>query len=82
MVTSMVCNKRILYLKKYIRNTARKAFKLRRKDHQRKLQNDMRSSKKVLKLYEQYFLYFFKIENKATSYHSSGRPLTFAAHCR
>ena len=36
------------------------------KDHNRpfkKLQNAGRSSKKVLKLYEQYFLYFFKIEN-------------------
>ena len=28
------------------------------------LQNVVRLSKKVLKLYEQYFLYFFKIENK------------------
>ena len=40
------------------------------KEHNRplkKLQNVGRSSKKVSMLYEQYFLYFFKIENKLTS---------------
>ena len=32
-------------------------------------------------LYEQNFLYFFKIENKATSYVLSDRDNTFDAHC-
>ena len=54
------------------------------KEHTRafkKLQNVGRSTKKISILYEQYFLYFFKLENSATSYHSGDRPLTFAAHC-
>ena len=55
------------------------------KEHSRafqKLQNVVRLSKKVLKLYEQYFLYFFKIENQPTTQHSSNRPSTFGADCK
>ena len=33
-------------------------------------------------LYKQYFLYFLRIENKATSYVLSNRALTFDYHCR
>ena len=47
-----------------------------------KLQNVGRSVTKVLKLYEQYFLYFLKVENKATTYVCSGRPVTYDAHCK
>ena len=48
----------------------------------KKLQNVWRSTQKVSMLYEQYFLYFLRIENKATSYVCNGRLLTFEAHCR
>ena len=47
----------------------------------KKLQNVWRSTQKVSMLYEQYFLYFLRIENKATSYVCNGRLLTFEAYC-
>ena len=47
----------------------------------KKLQNVWRLTKKVSMLYEQYFLYFLRIENKATSYVLSNRPSTFDADC-
>ena len=47
----------------------------------KKLQSVWRSTKKVSMLYEQYFLYFFKFENKAITYVLSDRASTFDDHC-
>ena len=48
----------------------------------KKLQSVWRSTKKVSILYEQYFIYFLRIKNKATSYVCNDRLLTFEAHCK